>query len=74
MKLSSLNTLIFSLILAGCASKNSAAPAPQASASAQSAARPATHGGFLQPAGKTTLAAQGRDPAEFPGYVEQLKQ
>lgn len=24
-------------------------------------------------AGQTTLAAEGRDPAEFPGYVEQLK-
>ncbi|MGE9549993.1 lytic murein transglycosylase [Erwinia amylovora] len=74
MKLTSLSTIIFSLMLTGCASKNSAAPAPNAPASAQSPAQPAAQGGFLKPTGKTTLAGEGRDPAEFPGYVEQLKQ
>ena len=72
MKLTSLSTVILSLILAGCASKNSAAPAPESPLPAQ--ASPAqVKGGFLQAPTKTTLATEGRDPAEFPAYVEQLK-
>lgn len=61
MKLTSLGTIIFSLMLAGCATKNSAAPAPQAPVPAKSATA------------KTTLATEGRDPAEFPAWVEQFK-
>ncbi|WLS77106.1 lytic murein transglycosylase [Erwinia pyri] len=73
MKLTSLSTVIFSLILAGCASKNSAAPAPAAPVPAQGATPAPAKGGFLQAPTKTTLATEGRNPAEFPGYVEQLK-
>ncbi|MDW8846355.1 lytic murein transglycosylase [Erwinia sp. MMLR14_017] len=73
MKLTSLSTVIFSLILAGCASKNSAAPAPEAPVPARTATPAPAKGGFLQAPTKTTLAAQGRNPAEFPAYVEQLK-
>lgn len=67
MKLTSLSTLIFSLVLAGCASKNNAAATPQGAVPAKPTAQSAA------PAGKTTLATEGRDPAEFPAYVEQLK-
>lgn len=73
MKLTSLSTVIISLILAGCASKNSAAPAPEAPVPAQAPTPAPVKGGFLQAPTKTTLAAQGRDPAEFPAYVDQLK-
>ncbi len=67
MKLTAISTLVISLVLAGCASKNSAAPMPQNSVSA-------SPGKQLQaPSGKTTLATEGRDPAEFPAYIEQLK-
>lgn len=73
MKLTSLSSIIFSLLLAGCASKNSAAPAPETPVPAKPPASTPSQGGFLQQPSKTTLAASGRDPAEFPGYVEQLK-
>ncbi|MFK8257068.1 lytic transglycosylase domain-containing protein [Erwinia sp. AnSW2-5] len=57
MKLSALNSLVFSLFLVG----NSA-----------------SHAAFLNSgnsanASDTTLAQQGRDPAQFPAFVEQLK-
>lgn len=58
MKQPLFTTLIFSLLLAGCASKNSKALEKKNAAPAQQ---------------KTTLAATGRDPAEFPAYVEELK-
>lgn len=80
MKLTSLSSIIFSLILAGCASKNNAAPTPQtpvpATPSASSAPASASQGGFLQAAPvktRTTLATEGRDPAEFPAYIDTLK-
>lgn len=67
MKLSVLAMFITSVTLSGCARESvatSASPAPQATTSPASATdKPA----------KTTLAEQGRNPAEFPGYVEQLK-
>ncbi|HBV38578.1 MAG TPA: lytic murein transglycosylase [Erwinia sp.] len=50
---------ISSLLLAGCTSHNSKALEKQTAAPAQS---------------KTTLAATGRDPAEFPAYVDRLRQ
>jgi len=50
---------ISSLLLAGCTSHNSKALEKQTAAPAQS---------------KTPLAATGRDPAEFPAYVDRLRQ
>ena len=67
MKLSVLAVLITSVSLSGCAKESVATPASPA-AQAPAAQAPAAE----KPA-KTTLAEQGRDPAEFPGYVEQLK-
>ncbi|WP_431222252.1 lytic murein transglycosylase [Serratia sp. L9] len=60
MKLSTMSMVLTALILGGCAKQNVAAPAP-ASASATSAKQ------------SVTLAQTGRDPAEFPSYVEKLK-
>lgn len=65
MKLSVLAVLVTSVILTGCA-RESVATEPQV------VAPPATAPVAEKPA-KTTLADQGRDPAEFPAYVEQLK-
>lgn len=67
MKLSVLAVLVTSVILSGCA-KESVATESQNAAPATTAQAPAVE----KPA-KTTLAEQGRDPAEFPAYVEQLK-
>lgn len=70
MKNSAICLTASTLLLASCAAKS---PSAEASASAvpevaaQQKASPA-------PGSSTTLAAQGRNPAEFPGYVEQLKQ
>lgn len=73
MKLNVLNATLISIMLAGCASKNSVSSAPPANSPAAPAAAKQS-GGFLKPAtGNSTLAQQGRDPAEFPAYVEQLK-
>ncbi|MFF6008991.1 lytic murein transglycosylase [Rahnella sp. R3(2024)] len=70
MKLSALAVLTPLIILSGCAAQKatSGQPATQPAAAAQAPAStpPAA------PA-KTSLAEQGRDPAEFPAYVEQLK-
>ncbi|MCU5775787.1 lytic murein transglycosylase [Erwiniaceae bacterium BAC15a-03b] len=57
MKQTALSALTLALLLTGCASKNSAAPLPAAA----------------QPKPATTLAEQGRNPAEFPAYVDKLK-
>lgn len=74
MKLNALSATLISIMLAGCASKNSVSSAPPANSPAAPAAAVQSGGGFLKPAaGNNTLAAQGRDPAEFPAYVEQLK-
>lgn len=72
MKPGSLNIILLSLTLAGCATQNNAAPTP--STPLKPAETPApSRGGFLNAPAANTLAAQGRDPAEFPAYVEQLK-
>ncbi|QCR35986.1 lytic transglycosylase domain-containing protein [Nissabacter sp. SGAir0207] len=63
--------LLIGLTLTACASKPPAAPSATAPDRAPAAS---PSGGMLKPPAKTTLAAQGRDPAEFPAYVEQLKQ
>lgn len=77
MKTPSLSTIILALALAGCASKNSAAPTQASAApalpSSVSAGSAVTHGHFLSSTSKSTLATEGRDPAEFPAYVAQLK-
>ncbi|MBS0970856.1 lytic murein transglycosylase [Chimaeribacter arupi] len=75
MKQRAVAALIGALTLAGCAGKNHAAPAaaPAATPAAQPAA-PSDRMLAPKAATQTTLAAQGRDPAEFPAYVEQLKQ
>lgn len=77
MKTPSLSTIILALALAGCASKNSAAPTQASAApalpSSVSAGSAVTHGHFLSSTSKSTLAMEGRDPAEFPAYVAQLK-
>ena len=67
MKLNALSATLLAIILSGCASKNSVSSVPESAVSA------AQSRSFLPPAGKTTLAQQGRDPAAFPAYVERLK-
>ncbi|KOC89037.1 lytic murein transglycosylase [Winslowiella iniecta] len=74
MKLTALSALTLSIFLTGCASKNSAATPPAAPQPSASTAPATPEGGFLKPGnGKATLATEGRNPAEFPAYVEQLK-
>jgi membrane-bound lytic murein transglycosylase B len=70
MKLSALAVLTPLIILSGCAAQKatSGQPATPPAAAAQAPATAPT----AAPA-KTSLAEQGRDPAEFPAYVEQLK-
>lgn len=70
MKLSALAVLTPLIILSGCAAQKatSGQPATPPPAAAQAPATAPT----AAPA-KTSLAEQGRDPAEFPAYVEQLK-
>lgn len=75
MKLSASALMITTLILAGCASKDNIA-APAAAPVPIAHAAPTSTGGMLKPAttpAETTLAETGRDPAEFPAYVESLK-
>ncbi|MGA5656045.1 lytic murein transglycosylase [Rahnella contaminans] len=70
MKLSALAVLTPLIILSGCAAQKatSGQNTPQTAATTQpSVAAPAAT------PGKTSLAEQGRDPAEFPAYVEKLK-
>ncbi|MGV8925741.1 MAG: lytic murein transglycosylase [Ewingella sp.] len=67
MKLSILAVLVTSVILSGCV-KESVANETQTTTVATTVQAPATEN-----VTKTTLAQQGRDPAEFPGYVDQLK-
>ena len=70
MKLSALAVLTPLIILSGCAAQKatSGQPVTPPAAAAQAPATAPT----AAPA-KTSLAEQGRDPAEFPAYVEQLK-
>jgi len=67
MKLSVLAVLITSVTMSGCAKERVAAPTASTTQTTSTAAPTAE-----KPA-KTTLAEQGRDPAEFPAYVETLK-
>lgn len=70
MKLSALAVLTPLIILSGCAAQKATSgqtTTPSTAATQPAAAAPAA------PSGKTSLAEQGRDPAEFPAYVEQLK-
>ncbi|WP_186371315.1 lytic transglycosylase domain-containing protein [Yersinia alsatica] len=70
MKLSMIAVALATVISMRCANKNSAAPmqtqavAPQAKAKSASTSSANT---------ATMLSRQGRDPAGFPAYVEQLK-
>lgn len=70
MKLSKIAVALLTVISVGCANKNSAAPiqtqvaAPQVMATSASTNSSNT---------ATMLSSQGRDPAAFPAYVEQLK-
>ncbi|MFA1238661.1 lytic transglycosylase domain-containing protein [Serratia odorifera] len=85
MKLSAPALMITTLVLAGCTSKDNIAASAPATASTADVA-PASTGGMLKPSvssngmlkpptapADTTLAQTGRDPAEFPAYVEALK-
>ncbi|WP_186379216.1 lytic murein transglycosylase [Yersinia intermedia] len=71
MKLSMIAVALLTLISVGCTNKNAAAPLSKQTA----ATAPQT---MLNPPAansstKMTLSQQGRDPAQFPAYVEQLK-
>ncbi|WP_202300607.1 lytic murein transglycosylase [Dryocola clanedunensis] len=70
MKNSAICLTASTLLLASCAAKspNAEAVAPAAQTVAAQPQASSTN------SSASTLAAQGRDPAEFPGYVEQLKQ
>lgn len=67
MKLSILAVVVTSVILSGCV-KESVANETQTTTVAKPVQTPATEN-----VTKTTLAQQGRDPTEFPSYVDQLK-
>lgn len=69
MKTSILCLTVSTLLLASCAAKSPSAGAvtPAAAAVAAQTAAPAPA------SGATTLAEQGRNPAEFPAFVEGLK-
>lgn len=70
MKLSALAVLTPLIILSGCAAQKATSgepTTPPAAAAQAPAPAPST------PPAKTSLAEQGRDPAEFPAYIEQLK-
>lgn len=68
MKLSMITVAIAAVISMGCANKNTAAPIPAQAAASQSAPSPSPVSNS-----KKMLSEQGRDPAQFPAYVEQLK-
>lgn len=77
MKLSMIAVMLATVVSVGCANKNSAAPMqPQTAAAAQVNSTPTTTMGLVSTNNShppTTLSQQGRDPALFPAYVEQLK-
>ncbi|WP_162526940.1 lytic murein transglycosylase [Yersinia canariae] len=68
MKLSMITVAIAAVISMGCANKNTAAPRPAQASASQSAPSPSPVSNS-----KKMLSEQGRDPAQFPAYVEQLK-
>lgn len=77
MKLSMIAVMLATVVSVGCANKNSAAPMqPQTAAAAQVNSTPTATMGLVSTNNShppTTLSQQGRDPALFPAYVEQLK-
>lgn len=77
MKLSMIAVMLATVVSVGCANKNSAAPMqPQTAAAAQVNSTPTATMGLVSANNShppTTLSQQGRDPALFPAYVEQLK-
>ncbi|WP_186367035.1 lytic murein transglycosylase [Yersinia aldovae] len=73
MKLSMIALALAALVSAGCAHKNTATPLI---VSAQAAPVPQSMLSSPSSAGNhtaTTLSQQGRSPAEFPAYVDELK-
>jgi membrane-bound lytic murein transglycosylase B len=71
MKNSAICLTASTLFLVSCAAKSPNAEAVAPATAATTAAQPKAPS---TTSASTTLAAQGRDPAEFPGYVDQLKQ
>ncbi|WP_174849743.1 lytic murein transglycosylase [Yersinia artesiana] len=67
MKLSMITVAFAAVISLGCANKNTAAPIQTPVAAPQAAPSPTSNNN------KKMLSEQGRDPAQFPAYVEQLK-
>ena len=70
MKLSMITVAFAAVISLGCANKNTAAPMQTPAATPQSAPTSAL---TAKNNSKKMLSEQGRDPAQFPAYVEQLK-
>ncbi|MFJ1228469.1 lytic murein transglycosylase [Yersinia proxima] len=68
MKLSMITVALAAVISLGCANKNTAAPIQTPVAAPQAAPAPTSNNNS-----KKMLSEQGRDPAQFPAYVEQLK-
>lgn len=71
MKSGTLSLLIFSFVLAGSTVKSSTAIAATDAVTSKPPLQ--NNQGIVTPPKATTLAASGRDPAEFPLYVEMLK-
>lgn len=70
MKLSMIAVALATVISMGCANKNSAAPMQAQAVAPQAKAKSASTNSANT---ATMLSQQGRDPAGFPAYVEQLK-
>lgn len=70
MKLSMIAVALATVISMGCANKNSAAPMQTQAVAPQTKAKSASTNSANT---ATMLSQQGRDPAGFPAYVEQLK-
>ncbi|WP_186372847.1 lytic murein transglycosylase [Yersinia alsatica] len=70
MKLSMIAVALATVISMGCANKNSAAPMQTQAVAPQAKVKSASTNSANT---ATMLSQQGRDPAGFPAYVEQLK-
>ncbi|MBW5825575.1 lytic murein transglycosylase [Yersinia kristensenii] len=68
MKLSMITVAIAAVISMGCSTKNTAAPMQPQSVTLQSVPNPVPVANSKQ-----MLSEQGRDPAQFPAYIEKLK-
>lgn len=68
MKLSMITVAIAAVISMGCSTKNAAAPMQPQAATLQSVPNPVPVANSKQ-----MLSEQGRDPAQFPAYIEKLK-